>query len=161
MAILREDKIRLIGRILQCVPVAVVFCFALSFWRQGFTEGAIISGLMGIGFLLLIVLLHITEKIIGNRKRFVLGCSILVIAIGRYSLIDGDIYAGIGATALGAILIFAEVLKWKWKHICCAVALGGAVGAFVLEDMNDTKPQPVEGEVGIQQIATSGRKFHA
>ena len=161
MAILRKDKIRHIGRILQFAPVAVVFCFALSFWQQGFTEGAIISGLMGIGFLLLIVLLHITEKIIGNRRRFVLVCSILVIAIGMYSLIDGDIYAGIGATGLGAILIFAEVLKGKWRHICCAVALGIAVGAFVLEDMNDTKPQPVEREVGVQQIVTSERHLHA
>ena len=160
MKFLEKDSVRHLGRILQYAPAVMAFFLALSFWRMGFTEGAIITGLMGIGLLLLIVLLHVVEKITGNKRRFVLVCSVLVIAIGVYSLIDGDIYTGIGAMALGAILIFAEVLKGKWQHICCAAALGIAVGAFVLEDMNDTKPQPVEREVGVQQVVTSKRHLH-
>ena len=159
--ILSKDKIRPITRILQYAPVAIAFFFALSFWKKGFTEGAIIFGLMGIGFILLIVLLHIIEKIIGNTRRFVLICSILVIAIGVYSVIDGDIYMGISQMALGMSLIFGQLLKGKWQHICCAAALGIAVGAMTLEEINHNKPHPVEREAGAQHEVTGGRYFHA
>lgn len=53
MKFLAKDIVRHLGRILQYVPVAIAFFLALSFWRMGFTEGAIITGLMGIGFILL------------------------------------------------------------------------------------------------------------
>lgn len=66
MKILGKDIICHLGRILQYAPVAVAFFFALSFWRKGFTEGAIITGLVGIGLLLLSALLHVIEK--NNRK---------------------------------------------------------------------------------------------
>lgn len=161
MTALGKDKIRPIGRILQYAPAAVAFFFALSFWRKGFTEGAIVTGLIGIGFLLLIVLLHVIEKITGNTKRFVLVCSILVIAIGGYSLIDGNIYMGISQIAIGMNLIFAYLLKGKWQHICCAAALGIAVGAMILEEINDNKPHAIEREVGLQQEATGRRYFRA
>ncbi|RKU10991.1 hypothetical protein C6502_09250 [Candidatus Poribacteria bacterium] len=59
-------------------------------------------------------------------------CSVLVIAIGVYSLIDADIYMGISQVAIGMSLIFGRLLKGKWQHICCAAALGIAVGAIVL-----------------------------
>ena len=160
MTILGKDRIRHIARVLQYAPVVVAFFFALYFWRKGFTEGAIASGLMGIGFILLCVLLHIIKKITGNNRRFVIICSILVIAIGVYSLIDGDIYTGIGITSLGMILIFNEVLKGKWRHICCAVALGFAVGAFILGEINDEKSHAIENEVGLQQDVTGRRHFH-
>ena len=136
MKFLGKDAVRHLGRILQYAPVAIAievyFFLALSFWQMGFTEGAIITALMGIGFILLIVLLHIIEKITGNTRRFVLICSILVIAIGVYSLIDGDIYMGISQMALGMSLIFGQLLKGKWQHICCAIALGIALGAIIL-----------------------------
>ena len=132
MKFLGKDAVRHLGRILQYAPAAIAFFFALSFWRMGFTEGAIITGLIGVGLLLLIVLLHVIEKITENTKRFVLICSILVIAIGVYSLTDGDIYMGISQMALGMSLIFTQLLKGKWQHICCAAALGIAVGAIVL-----------------------------
>ena len=161
MTILGKDKIRHIARVLQYAPIAIAFFFAVSFWRKGFTEGAIAFGLMGIGFLLLIVLLHITEKIIGNKRRFVLVCSILVIAIGVYSLIDEDIYAGIGITSIGMTLIFSELVRGKWKHICCGVVIGLAVGAFILEEVNDDKPHAIEREVGVHQEVTGRSYFHA
>ena len=132
MKFLGKDAVRHLGRILQYAPAAIAFFFALSFWRMGFTEGAIITGLIGVGLLLLIVLLHVIEKITENTRRFVLICSILVIAIGVYSLTDGDIYMGISQMALGMSLIFTQLLKGKWQHICCAAALGIAVGAIVL-----------------------------
>ena len=81
MKFLEKDVVRHLGRILQYAPVAIAFFFAISFWRKGFTEGAIITGLVGIGLLLLNVLLHVIEKITGSTRRFVLVCSILVIAI--------------------------------------------------------------------------------
>ena len=161
MKFLGEDVVRHLGRVLQFAPVIIAFFFALSFWRKGFTEGAIAFGLMGIGFIFICFLLHIIKRITGNNRRFVLVCSILVIVIGVYSLIDEDIYVGIGITSIGMILIFAEVLKGKWKHICCVVALGLAVGAFILEDINDNKPHAIEREVGAQQDVTDRRHFHA
>ena len=153
MKILGKDIVRHLGRILQYVPVTIAFFLALSFWRMGFTEGAISTGLVGIGLLLLIVLLHVVEKITGNKRRFVIVCSALVIAIGVYSLIDADIYMGISQVAIGMSLIFGQLLKGKWQHICCAAALGIAVGAIILEEINDSKPHTVEREVGVQQVA--------
>ena len=58
MPIPDRDKIRPIARILQYAPAAVSFFVALSSWRKGFIEGAIIFGLMGIGLLSLVFLLH-------------------------------------------------------------------------------------------------------
>ena len=145
---------------LQYVLAVTAFFFAFSFWQKGFTEGAVAFGLMGIGFLLLIVLLHIIKKITGNNRRFVIIYSILVIAIGVYLLIDGEIYTGIGITSFGMILIFTKVLKGKWRHICCVVALGFAVGAFILGEINDEKSHAIENEVGLQQDVTGRRHFH-
>ena len=161
MKFLEKDVVRYLGRTLQFAPVAIAFFFALSFWRKGFTEGAIITGLIGIGLLLLIILLNVIEKITGNTRRFVLVCSILVIAIGGYSLIDGDIYMGISQMAIGMSLIFGQLLKGKWQHICCAAALGIAVGAIILEEINDNKPHTIEREMGSQQVVTTKRHFHA
>ena len=149
MPILGKDKIRRLARGLQYAPVVVAFFFALSFWRKGFTEVVVAFGVMGIGFLLLIILLHIIKRITGNNRRFVLVCSILVIVIGIYSLIDEDIYTGIGIISIGMNLIFAELLNGKWKHICCAAALGLAVGAFISKELNDEKPHPIGGEIGV------------
>ncbi len=161
MKVLGKDAVRPLGRILQYAPVAIAFFFALSFWRKGLTEGAIAFGLMGIGYILICFLLHIIKRITGNNRRFLLVCSMFVIALGLYSLIDKDIYAGIGITAIGMILIFTEVLKGRWKHICCAVALGLAVGAFIWKEVNDNKTHAIEREVGVQQDVTDRRHFHA
>lgn len=160
MKFLGKDAARHIGRILQCAPAAIAFFLALSFWRMGFTEGAIFTGLMGVGFILLIVLLRIIEKAIGNTGRFVLVCSALVIVIGVYSLIDWDIYMGISQVAIGMNLLFGQLLKGKWQYICCAAALGIAVGAIILEEINDNKQHPVDREAGVQQVVTSKRHLH-
>ena len=41
MKFLGKDVVRYLGRVLQYAPVAIAFFFALSFWRKGFTVGAI------------------------------------------------------------------------------------------------------------------------
>ena len=132
MKFLGEDVVRHLGRVLQFAPVAMAFFFALSFWRKGFTEGAIITGLIGIGLLLLIVLLHVIEKITGNTRRFVLVCSILIIAIGVHSLVIGNIYDGIFYVLLGMTFLFMAVLKGKWGIICSTVVLVLAIGFLIL-----------------------------
>ena len=132
MKFLGEDVVRHLGRVLQFAPVAIAFFFALSFWRKGFTEGAIITGLIGIGLLLLIVLLHVIEKITGNTRRFVLVCSILIIAIGVHSLVIGNIYDGIFYVLLGMTFLFMAVLKGKWGIICSTVVLVLAIGFLIL-----------------------------
>lgn len=132
MKFLGEDVVRHLGRVLQFAPVAIAFFFALSFWRKGFTEGAIITGLIGIGLLLLIVLLHVIEKITGNTRRFVLVCSILIISIGVHSLVIGNIYDGIFYVLLGMTFLFMAVLKGKWGIICSTVVLVLAIGFLIL-----------------------------
>ena len=58
MTIPSRDKIRRVARFLQFAPAAIAFFFALSFWRRGSIEVAVIFGLMGAGALLLVALLH-------------------------------------------------------------------------------------------------------
>lgn len=58
MPIPDRDKIRPIAQILQYVPAAASFFVALSSWRKGSIEVAIIFGLMGIGLLATVFLLH-------------------------------------------------------------------------------------------------------
>ena len=67
---------------------------------------------------------------------------------------------GISQMALGISLIFAQFLKGKWQHICCAAALGMAVGTIILEEINDNKPHATEREVGVQQEVTGRRHFY-
>jgi hypothetical protein len=135
MTILGKDKIRLILRVLQYTPVAITFFFTLSFWREGDTEGAVAIGAVCIGLMLLNLLLHIThirDKLMAIRKPLGLIVSILIISIGMYSLVLGNIYMGIFYALIGMNLIFDKFLKGRWKHICCAVTLGIAVGVFIL-----------------------------
>ena len=71
-------------------------------------------------------------------------------------MIDGDIYMGISQMAIGMSLIFGQLLKGKWQHICCAVALEIAVSAIVLAEIDDDIPHAIEKEVGVQQEVTEG-----
>ena len=135
MATLDKDKIRRIARVLQYAPIAITFFFTLSFWREGDTEGTVAMGAVCIGLMLLNLLLHIThirDKLMAIRKPLGLIVSILIISIGMYSLALGNIYMGMFYALIGMNLIFDKFLKGRWKHICCAVTLGIAVGAFIL-----------------------------
>ena len=58
MPIPSREKVRRIARILQFAPVAAVFFVALSYWWKGSIEVAVIFGLMSLGLLLLIYLIH-------------------------------------------------------------------------------------------------------
>ena len=164
MAILGKDKIRLILRVLQYTPVAITFFFTLSFWREGDIEGTVAIGAVCIGLMLLNLLLHISyirNRIMAISRPLGLVCSILLIAIGAYSLVLGSIYAGIFYVLLGIAFLFMEILKGKWGFICCAVVLVLAVGILILGEINDDKPHAVGREVGVQQVVTSKRHFHA
>lgn len=74
-------------------------------------------------------------------------------------MIDGDLYMGISQMALGMSLIFGQVLKGKWRHICCAAAIGIAAGAIILEDISDNTSHAAEREVGVQQESPSRGYF--
>lgn len=58
MRIPSRETIRPIARILQFAPVAAFFLLALSYWRKGSIKVAFIFGLMGLGLLLLIAMIH-------------------------------------------------------------------------------------------------------
>ena len=157
MAVLGKDKIHYIEKVLLYTPIMVGVFLALSVWGGGLT-----FGLMGVGLILIGVLLDSIKKIAGNNRRFVPPMSsIFLIALGVYSLIDMDIYIGIFYMLVGMSLIFDKFLKGKWKHICCTVTIGLAVGAFILGEINDGKSQAIENEVGLQQDVTGKRYFHA
>ena len=91
-------------------------------------------GFMVIGVILIGITLDIRiKKIAGNNKRFGRLCiSSLIVIIGAYLLVTGNIYSGIFYVLVGMNLIFEKFLKGKWKSICCAIALTLAVGALIL-----------------------------
>ena len=128
MTVLGKDKIHYIEKVLLYTPIMVGVFLALSVWGGGLT-----FGLIGIGLILIGVLLDIIKKFAGNNGRFMPSMySILIISIGTYSLAIGNIYMGIFYALIGMNMIFDKFLKGRWKHICCAVTLGIAVGVFIL-----------------------------
>lgn len=163
MTILGKDRIRDILRILQYAPVAIIFFFAVSLWRDGYTEGAYILGLTGLGLLLLNGLLHIScfrDVTVAYKKHIGLVASFIITSIGVHSLLMADIYAGIFYVLLGMTFLFMEVLKGKWGIICCIVVLVFAVGILIWEEINDNRPYAIEREVGVQQGAKSKRHLY-
>ena len=164
MTILNKDKIRFVLRVLQYTPVAITFFFTLSFWREGDTEGAVAIGAACISLMSLNLLLHIgriRNKLMAIRRHLGFVVSVLIISLGVYSLVIGSIYGGIFYVLIGMNFLSMEILKGKWRVICCTVALVLAVGNLILEEINDDKPHAVGREVGLQQIVTSKKHFHA
>ena len=137
---------------LQYVPIAIIFFFAVSFWRDGHTEGVYILGLAGLGLLLLNGLLHINrirDKILVYRKHIGLVASVIIISIGAYSLVIGNIYDGIFYVLLGMTFLFMEVLKGKWGLICSTVVLVLAIGLLILQEINKDTPHAFGKETGL------------
>ena len=135
MTVLGKDKIHYVAQVLQYVPLAIMFFFAVSFWRYGHTEGVYILGLAGLGLLLLNGLLHIScirDKILVYRKHISLVASVIIISIGVHSLVIGNIYDGIFCVLLGMTFLFMAVLKGKWGIICSTVVLVLAIGFLIL-----------------------------
>ena len=87
---------------------------------------------MVIGVILIGITLD-SQRNAGNNKRFVPPVySSLIVIIGGYLLVTGNIYNGIFYVLVGMNLIFEKFLRGKWKSICCAIALTLAVGALIL-----------------------------
>lgn len=128
MTILGKDRLHYIEKVLLYTPIMVGIFIALSVWSGGFT-----FGLMGIGLILIGITLDSIKKIAGNNKRFVPPVySSLIVIIGGYLLVTGNIYMGIFYGLVGMNLIFEKFLKGRWKFIGCAIALTLAVGALIL-----------------------------
>ena len=128
MTVLGKDKIHYIEKILLYTPIMVGVFIALSVWGKGLT-----FGFMGVGFILLGVLIDNVKKVAGNHSHFIPSTySILFIAITVYLWAMGSIYEGIFYALIGMNLIFDRHLKGKWKHICCAIAIGLAMLIFIL-----------------------------
>lgn len=129
MTILDKDRLHYIEKVLLYTPIMVGIFIALSVWSGGLTVGFTVIGVILIG----ITLDSINKKIAGNNKRFVPPVySSLIVIIGGYLLVTGNIYNGIFYVLVGMNLIFEKFLKEKWKSICCAIALTLAVGALIL-----------------------------
>ena len=156
MTVLGKDKIHYIEKVLLYTPIMVGVFFALSVWGESLT-----FGLMGVGLILIGVLLDSIKKMAGSNRRFLPPMPSLIVIMGGYLLAIGNIYFGIFYVLIGMNLIFDKFLKGKWKHICCTVTIGLAVGAFILGEINDGKSQAIENEVGLQQDVTGKRYFHA
>ena len=128
MIILGKGKIHYIEKALLYTPIMVGIFIALSVWGEGLT-----LGFMGIGVILIGVLLDSIKRIAGNHGRLVPSIySILFTAIIVYYSVIGSIYEGIFYALIGINLIFDRHLKGKWKHICCAIAIGLAALIFIL-----------------------------
>ena len=128
MTILGKDRLHYIEKVLLYTPIMMGIFIALSVWSGGLTVGVMVVGAILIG-----ITLNSIKKIAGNNKRFVPPvCSSLIVIIGGYLLVTGNIYNGIFYVLVGMNLIFEKFLKGKWKSICCAIALTLAVGALIL-----------------------------
>ncbi len=159
MKVPEKTIFRDIGRVLQFAPCVIFFFLSFSFWKKGLTEPAIIFGLMGIGLILLVCLLGITQRIIGHKKRFVIVCAVLLICIGLYFLITGDFYPGIGLTLLGVAFILEMTFpQKKWQIGITVVVLLALGGITYLEHFSGDKTQPAGSEVGDKQNAVVKNK---
>ena len=128
MTILGKDSLHYIEKVLLYTPIMVGIFIALSVWSGGLTFGFMVIGLILIG-----ITLDSIKKIAGNNKRFVPPVySSLIVIIGGYLLVTGNIYNGIFYVLVGMNFIFEKFLKGKWKSICCAIVLTLAVGALIL-----------------------------
>lgn len=128
MAILGKDRLHYIEKVLLYTPIMVGIFIALSVWSGGLTVGFMVIGVILIG-----ITLDSIKKIAGNNKRFVPPVySSLIVIIGGYLLVTGNIYMGMFYVLVGMNLIFEKFLKGKGKSICCAIALTFAVGAPIL-----------------------------
>lgn len=152
MKFLENPKMRDIARVLLFAPVVIFFFVSFSFWNKGLTEPAIIFGLMGIGLILLVFLLGIAQKIIGNKRRFVTVCALLLIALGLYCLITRDLYPGIAFTLFGLAFILEAILPGKrWQIGLTAIVLLTLGTLTYLEHFSGSKTDTIEREVGVQQ----------
>ena len=128
MTILGKDRLHYIEKVLLYTPIMVGIFIALSVWSGELTVGFMVIGLILIG-----ITLDSIKKIAGSNKRFVPPVySSLIVIIGGYILVTGNIYNGIFYVLVGMNFIFEEFLKGKWKSICCAIALTLVVGALIL-----------------------------
>ena len=144
----KRDIARILFAPVMIFPVMTFFFLSFSFWKKGLTEPAIIFGVMGIGLILLVFLLVILHRIIGERC-FVLCCAILLILFGLYCLVTKDIYDGITFTLFGAFLILTTVFPEKHWQISMGVVFVLALGGInYIEHFSGDKTQSVASEMG-------------
>ena len=96
--------------LLQYVPAVIVFFFALSLWKTGNNESAVIVGLLGIGLMLLPVLLNTTRKIVDNDRRFTIVLAAVIFCSSLYLWILGEINLGLISTLIGIFTILNYLL---------------------------------------------------
>ena len=138
------EKAKKLRVVLQYVPVLIALLYALYFWTRGWTEPALIFGLMGIGLILLGILLQTTRKFIRNDRHFLIISSILLILMGLYcSMGRGIPYTGIFGALIGASLICNMVLKRKWKDISAVAILVLAVVVLISGEVKETTQEKI------------------
>ena len=106
----RLEKVKKLNVVLQYMPAVIVFFFALSLWRAGNNESAVILGLIGIGLMLLAVLLNVIRKIVDNDRRFIIVLATVVFCSSLYIWIKGEIYYGLISTLTGIFMILGSLL---------------------------------------------------
>ena len=161
----RNDKnhgLRLTRRFL---PAILTLSVSLYFWKKGWTEPALIFGLMGIGLILLGILLQKVRKLIRSERRFAIVAITIVCCCSLYMWIGGDIYDGLISTLIGLFMIFNHVLysqkgtgsRWStpmWQiYIPIVAGLITFGPLFYLQYKSGDKTQAVDTEVGVQQNA--------
>ena len=104
----RQEKIKELMAVLPYIPAVLLFFFSFSFWRKGYTSGALIFGLTGLGFLVLPIVLHTIRKLMANDRRFMIVAAIVVFGCSLYAWIQGEIYSGLFATLVGIFLICGQ-----------------------------------------------------
>lgn len=157
------ERVKKLTGFLQYTPAAIAFFFALSRWKAGNNESAILFGLIGLGLMLLSVLLNTIRKIVNNERRSMVVSAIVVFCCSLYPWINGEIYGGIILTLIGVFMICGYFLhpqntrgtKWSssmWQiYIPLAVGLITFVPLFFLMHVSENKKPTAAEAVGLQR----------
>ena len=167
----RLEPVRKLTIVLPYIPAVILLFFSLSFWRKGYTSGALLFGLAGVGLMVLPILLTTIRKVIGNDRSFTIVLSILVFCFSLRAWIRGEIYDGLFFALMVICLICGHILysqkqkgsKWSshtWQiYIPLAVVLIVFGILFFLEYVSENKIPSVmnEGSAPKQVVSKSSK----
>ena len=167
----RLEQVKKLTIVLPYIPAVILLFFSLSFWRKGYTSGALLFGLAGVGLMVLPILLTTIRKVMGNDRSFIIVLSILVFCFSLRAWIRGEIYDGLFFALMSICLICGQFLysqkqkgsKWSsrtWQiYIPFAVVLITFGILFYLEYVSENKTPPVgnEGSIPKQVVDKSSK----
>ena len=112
------EKRKKLNVVLQYVPAVIIFLFWFFVWRRKDADGAAFAGLLCIGLVLLVLLLDIIKKLIGNERRFVIVLAVVIFCCSLYFWLQGSLFLGTLMTLAAVfIIVYGCFLRPRKKTI--------------------------------------------